>query len=390
MSERDYFSLRYTVPGFVLIFLIIGLNYGPMYNILTSQGITDVTSLAISILTLFASSAIGFLISQVWFFIFHSRRSFARILEEDNVEEYMHKAFGWKKKEPKQKNNSQRDAAMGAVIDYILNKEDEKFLKFFQRKIDLYHTMSCTCISLSAGLIIGEIVRGIAIDTWSGYCIQSDLDRFLFIFTIISGLFFFCIFIYLRKKIFVEYHPMLKLILNNLAAQNKPLKENIQQVFGKYIEIERTIRKLRKDEKIPYDLLLLADETVEAINKYIFNSEIYVLKQDNKTIALYALQVLSKSEVEIKNIAVQTEFQGQGIGKLLLKDAADRAKARGFKTLIIGTGDVATKQLHLYEKEGFVRFAVKKNFFVENYPKPIYENGKQLKDMIMLKKELKP
>lgn len=152
---------------------------------------------------------------------------------------------------------------------------------------------------------------------------------------------------------------------------------------------QRTIQQLHKDEKIPYDLLLLADETVEAINKYIFNSEIYVLKQDNRTIAIYALQPLSESEVEIKNIAVKTEFQGQGIGKLLLKDATARAKARGFKTIIIGTGDVATKQLHLYEKEGFVRFAVKENFFVDNYPKPIFEKGKQLKDMIMLKKELR-
>lgn len=153
---------------------------------------------------------------------------------------------------------------------------------------------------------------------------------------------------------------------------------------------QQPIRQLCKNEKIPYDLLLLADETVEAINKYILDSEIYVLEQDNKTIAVYALQVLSKSEVEIKNIAVKTEFQGQGIGKLLLKDATDRAKARDFKTIIIGTGDVAPKQLHLYEKEGFVRFAVKENFFVDNFSEPIFENGKQLKDMIMLKKELKP
>ena len=149
------------------------------------------------------------------------------------------------------------------------------------------------------------------------------------------------------------------------------------------------IRQLGKDEKIPYDLLLLADETRQAIDKYVFDSEIYVLERENKIIAEYVLQPISSSEIEIKNIAVRTEYQGQGIGKLLLRDATSRAEEKGFKTIIIGTGDVATKQLYLYKKEGFEVFDVKKNFFIDNYSEPIYENEIQLKHMIMLKKELK-
>jgi aminoglycoside 6'-N-acetyltransferase I len=149
------------------------------------------------------------------------------------------------------------------------------------------------------------------------------------------------------------------------------------------------IRQLRKDEKIPYDLLLIADETLEAINKYIFGADIYVLEQEKRIIAIYVLQSLTRNEVEIKNIAVATDYQGQGIGKILLKDAAHKAKRKGFKTIIIGTGDAAVRQLHLYQKEGFEVFDVKKSFFIDNYPEPIYENGIQLKHMIMLKKELK-
>ena len=148
------------------------------------------------------------------------------------------------------------------------------------------------------------------------------------------------------------------------------------------------IRCLRKDEKIPYDLLLLADETREAIDKYIFDSEIFVLEKENKIVAGYVLQSINKNEVEIKNIAVVTDYQGQGIGKSLLRDAFCKAKRKGFRTIIIGTGDCAIKQLYLYQKEGFEVFDIKKNFFIETYPKPIYENQIQLKHMIMLKKEL--
>jgi aminoglycoside 6'-N-acetyltransferase I len=151
----------------------------------------------------------------------------------------------------------------------------------------------------------------------------------------------------------------------------------------------RKIRQLTTDEEIPYNLLLLADETIEAINKYIYNSEIYVLEENNRIIAVYALQKLNAEEAEIKNIAVASEYQGKSIGKLLLRDTAERTKAEGFKTLIIATGDAGTKQLYLYQKEGFKIASVRKNFFVDNYPKPIYENNVQLKDMIILKKELK-
>jgi aminoglycoside 6'-N-acetyltransferase I len=148
------------------------------------------------------------------------------------------------------------------------------------------------------------------------------------------------------------------------------------------------IRQQGKHEKIPYDLLLLADETVESINKYIFDCEIYVLEQENHIIALYALQVLSKEEVEIKNIAVEKEYQGRGFGKLLLTDATERARARGFRRIIIGTGDISGMPMCFYLKEGFERDAVKKDFFIDNFPQPIYEQGIQLIDMIMLKKEL--
>ena len=134
---------------------------------------------------------------------------------------------------------------------------------------------------------------------------------------------------------------------------------------------------------------MLADENVEAINKYIFDCEIYVLEQENKIIAEYSLQHINADESEIRNIAVDIEFQGRGIGKSLLRDAVDRARGMGFRTINVGTADVSTKQLHLYQEEGFKIAGVRKNFFVDNYPRPIFENGKELKDMIVLRKELR-
>jgi len=56
--------------------------------------------------------------------------------------------------------------------------------------------------------------------------------------------------------------------------------------------------------EIPYHLLLLADETKEAIDRYIFNSDIYLLHDGTEDIAVMALYKNNDTELEIKNIAV--------------------------------------------------------------------------------------
>jgi len=145
-------------------------------------------------------------------------------------------------------------------------------------------------------------------------------------------------------------------------------------------------RKLTKEEAIPYDLLLLADETIEAIDRYAKEGEIYVLEVNGQLIAAYILQVVEPEKIEIKNIAVDTHYQGQGIGTFLLRDATSRARAQGYRTILIGTANGAIKQLYLYQREGFEITAIRKNFFVDNYPNPIFENGILCKHMIVLEK----
>lgn len=147
-------------------------------------------------------------------------------------------------------------------------------------------------------------------------------------------------------------------------------------------------RLLNKQEEFPYPLLLLADETKEAINRYIYDAELYVYERAGEIIAVYALYPINSESIEIKNIAVKESEQGKGIGSLLLDDATQRAKEKQYQTLLIGTANSGIKQLYLYQKNGFEIYDIKKNFFIDNYPEPIYENGILLNHMIMLRKDL--
>lgn len=150
------------------------------------------------------------------------------------------------------------------------------------------------------------------------------------------------------------------------------------------------ITKLQSNVNLPIDLLLLADETIEAIEKYITKSEVYLITQKSQLqpVAVFVLYEISNKEIEIKNIAVAESLQGKGIGSFLLDEIKGIALARKHKRIIVGTPENSRKLVHFYEKNGFAKYAVRKDFFIRNYSTPIIENGLMLRNMVMLKLDL--
>src|SRR5690606_13159753 len=136
-------------------------------------------------------------------------------------------------------------------------------------------------------------------------------------------------------------------------------------------------------ESYPYDLLLLADETVEAINKYLFDSEVFLVKREKEVIGVFCLYERDGTTVELKNMAVSETMQGKGIGSAVLDHIKDLYREK-YDRIMIGTADVGAKQIDFYERNGFVKVGIKKNFFLDNYDLPIFENGVQLRDMVLL------
>lgn len=144
----------------------------------------------------------------------------------------------------------------------------------------------------------------------------------------------------------------------------------------------------KTNEPIPYSLLLLADETKEAIDKYIYDSKLfYAYTELNPTpIGIIALYQVSSSVLEIKNIAIDNQEQNKGYGKQLIDFSIQYATENLYKELIVGTGDTSSQSINFYLKNGFQPYNIRPNFFLENYPFPIYENGKQMQHMILFKR----
>lgn len=77
------------------------------------------------------------------------------------------------------------------------------------------------------------------------------------------------------------------------------------------------IIQITENKKLYIDLLLLADEQEDMIDKYIDSGDMFIL-DDNGVKAECIVVKLNENEYELKNIAVNPEFQGQGYGKQLI------------------------------------------------------------------------
>lgn len=146
-----------------------------------------------------------------------------------------------------------------------------------------------------------------------------------------------------------------------------------------------TIRKVTSDKRQYLPLLFLADEQMEMIERYLERGIMYVL-DDGIVKAECVVTDEGGGILEIKNLAVLPEYQGQGFGRALI-EFVDEKYAECYDILQVGTGE-SPLTVPFYEKCGFVFSHRIKDFFTDNYDHPIYEDGVLLKDMIYMRKNI--
>ena len=145
------------------------------------------------------------------------------------------------------------------------------------------------------------------------------------------------------------------------------------------------IEKINDNKKQFLDLLLLADEQENMIDRYLPNGDLFAL-YDGDLKSICVVVPVDGETCELKNIATYEKYQGKGYGKALINFISDFYK-NDYKTMLVGTGEIPWI-LSFYESCGFEKSHQVKNFFTENYDHPIFEGEIQLIDMIYLKKEL--
>ena len=145
------------------------------------------------------------------------------------------------------------------------------------------------------------------------------------------------------------------------------------------------IREIHENKKQFLPLLLLADEQEDMIDRYLERGTMYVL-EDGGVKAECVVTDEGDGILELKNIAVESDFQGKGYGKVLV-DFLIQTYKEEYAVLQVGTGD-SPSTIPFYEVCGFRRHHLVKNFFTDHYDHPIYECGVQLVDMVYLQRKI--
>lgn len=142
------------------------------------------------------------------------------------------------------------------------------------------------------------------------------------------------------------------------------------------------ITKISDCEKINFmELLLLADEDVKMIEKYLYRGELFALYDDG----LKSVCVVSRENddvCEMKNIATYEKWNGKGYGSKLLEHIFSHYRGK-YAAMLVGTGDIPWI-LQFYQKNGFKISHRIPNFFTDNYEHPMFDNDIQLVDMVYL------
>ena len=90
-----------------------------------------------------------------------------------------------------------------------------------------------------------------------------------------------------------------------------------------------------------------------------------VLRSQGKIVA-YAVAWFIVDEIHIGNVAVRPEDQGQGIGQAVLRSILEEGERRGMTYATLEVRPSNTRALALYERFGFRRIAVRKQYYRDN------------------------
>jgi lactoylglutathione lyase len=134
-----------------------------------------------------------------------------------------------------------------------------------------------------------------------------------------------------------------------------------------------------------------AEDSAKQLDAYIDAGEVLVAITEGTVVGhVQVIDHPAQSSGEIKNMAVDREHRGCGIGRLLVNSAADVARRRGRSTLTVATAAADTGNLRFYQLAGFRMRTVERDAFNSSagYDAQADVDGIPLRDRVWLDLDL--
>jgi ribosomal-protein-alanine N-acetyltransferase len=92
-------------------------------------------------------------------------------------------------------------------------------------------------------------------------------------------------------------------------------------------------------------------------------AELLVMTDDDDTVVGYAILWCILDQGELANIAIVPARRGEGLGRALLLQVLDVARARGVQQLFLEVRASNEVAINLYLRQGFEEVGVRKNYY---------------------------
>jgi predicted N-acetyltransferase YhbS len=133
-------------------------------------------------------------------------------------------------------------------------------------------------------------------------------------------------------------------------------------------------------------LFELAEDSRAQLDAYLAEGRVLVARDGGRIVGHLQLTDSSPATLEIRNMAVDTARQGQGVGRALVTAALELAAAERRSRVIVATGAAGTGNLRFYQRLGFRMRAVERDAFTAatGYEEPMLLDGIELRDRVWL------
>ncbi|MFI7468826.1 GNAT family N-acetyltransferase [Nonomuraea sp. NPDC049646] len=136
-------------------------------------------------------------------------------------------------------------------------------------------------------------------------------------------------------------------------------------------------------------LFALAEDSPVQLDSYLDLGRVLVARSGEEIVGhLQLIDTGRPGEVEIKNMAIREDLQGQGIGTRLVRAATDLVAGEGGTTLVVATAAADIGNLRFYQRQGFRMRAIERDAFTPatGYPAGLVIDGIELRDRVWLDK----